>query len=225
MTKIYVIAHTEATHHVDGLIGGWFDSVLTEQGHRQAQEIAQAIRALVSNTVPVYSSDLKRALQTAEPIAQVFKAKIHSTPDLREIGCGIADGKAHQWFNEHIIYPPRDASRIDHEIIEGAETRREAATRIDRFVQQLIQQTPEEAIVVTHGFAITFIIAAWIGMPITATGFVGFDMSAGSITTLEMHEPWGNRLVTKLNDTNHLTSLSAKDQASSSRLAYRAPAG
>ena len=37
---IYLVAHGEAQHHVQGLVGGWYDSDLTELGHRQAQAIA-----------------------------------------------------------------------------------------------------------------------------------------------------------------------------------------
>lgn len=32
--SIYVVAHPEATHHVDGVVGGWHDSDLTAQGRR-----------------------------------------------------------------------------------------------------------------------------------------------------------------------------------------------
>ena len=36
MKEIYVVTHTQATHHVDRLVGGWFDSELTEKGRTDA---------------------------------------------------------------------------------------------------------------------------------------------------------------------------------------------
>ena len=36
---IYLVAHGEARHHVEGLVGGWYDSDLTELGQRQAQAV------------------------------------------------------------------------------------------------------------------------------------------------------------------------------------------
>ena len=205
MTTIYVIPHTEATHHVEGLVGGWFDSELTDRGRNQAWATANAVKDLAANVATIYSSDLARATQTAEPIGEVLGAEVIVTPDLREIGCGIAEGKPQRWLDERISYPPHNPSRIDHQIIEGAETRRVAATRIHRFVTALIKQAPAQAVVVTHGFAATFVLAAWIGMPVEATAFVNFDVSPGGITTLEIDEPWGNRLVSRLNDTTHLS--------------------
>ncbi len=43
MTCIYLVTHAEATHHVDDIVGGWFDSALTERGHAQAQATAQVL--------------------------------------------------------------------------------------------------------------------------------------------------------------------------------------
>jgi probable phosphoglycerate mutase len=72
MRCLYVIAHPEATHHVRGLVGGWFDSHLTERGHRQAELIGRRIRHLVpaQTEVELHSSDLTRAAQTAETVGR-----------------------------------------------------------------------------------------------------------------------------------------------------------
>jgi len=207
MTTVYVVPHTEATHHVESRVGGWFNSELTETGRIQAHATANALKKIVANKAVVYSSDLERATQTAQPIAEMLGSDVVVTPDLREISCGTAEGKSQAWLDERIAYPPRDQSRIDHQIIEGAETRRTAATRIQRFVDELIEQAPAQAVVVTHGFAATFVVAAWIGMPVPATAFVGFDVSPGSITVLEIDELWGNRQVLRLNDTTHLSEV------------------
>ncbi len=43
MKNIFVVAHPEASHHRDGLVGGWFDSDLTERGVRHADNIADAL--------------------------------------------------------------------------------------------------------------------------------------------------------------------------------------
>jgi hypothetical protein len=45
MNDIYIVTHAEATHHVDGLVGGWFDSDLTERGCLQAEAIAASLAA------------------------------------------------------------------------------------------------------------------------------------------------------------------------------------
>lgn len=39
MKKLYVVTHTEATHHVENKVGGWFNSDLTEKGISDAKSI------------------------------------------------------------------------------------------------------------------------------------------------------------------------------------------
>ena len=67
MRQFYVVTHTQATHHVDEAVGGWYDSQLTPGGERAATTIGTRLRSLipVGADVEIYSSDLKRAQETA----------------------------------------------------------------------------------------------------------------------------------------------------------------
>lgn len=56
MRSIYVVTHPEATHHVDGLVGGWYDSELTDRGVRQAGAIADVLADRLGAAAEVYSS-------------------------------------------------------------------------------------------------------------------------------------------------------------------------
>lgn len=207
MKTVYVVPHTEATHHVEDLVGGWYDTELTQRGHAQARATAAAISRVARGRPRIYASDLKRAVQTAQPIARAFDAELTVTPALREIGCGIAEGKPQAWLDERINYPPTDQSRLDHVIIEGAETRRAVAERVYGFVDRLMTDDATQAVVATHGVAATFVIAAWLGMPMDAAAFVSFDVSPGGITRLEFSGQWGDRQITTLDDTAHLAGL------------------
>ncbi len=206
MTTIYLVTHTESTHHLDDLVGGWFDSELTERGHKQAQAVAAALAQRCKRAL-VYSSDLARATQTATPIAAALAGEITTSADLRELSCGIAEGRPQSWLDARIQFPPKDTTRIDHRIVEGAESRRDVAVRTARFVSGLLDQAPDTAVVVTHGFAASFVVAAWLGMPSEAAAYVEFEFSPGGITTLEMRAPWGNRTLLSLNETRHLDGL------------------
>ncbi|MFD7203473.1 phosphoglycerate mutase family protein [Streptomyces sp. NPDC059893] len=74
MRTLYVVTHPEATHHVEGVVGGWYDSQLTPAGIRAAVSIAQALRAQIPNSAEVhlFSSDLQRTLRTAKEVAALF---------------------------------------------------------------------------------------------------------------------------------------------------------
>jgi probable phosphoglycerate mutase len=209
---IYVVAHTQSRHHVDHLVGGWYDSPLTELGRRQADAVAGRIAELVGDRRPVeiYSSDLKRAAQTAEPIGAHLGAPVTHTSDLRERGYGVAGGKPSAWLDGRVVFAAKDGDRLDHrDGVEGAESKREFLTRIYRAMDRIVESPCETQVVVTHGFAMTFVLAAWIKMPLESAGWVNFRSNAGGITHLHEDADLFNRTVMSLNDRTHLAGVLA----------------
>jgi probable phosphoglycerate mutase len=209
MKHLFALTHPEAAHHVAGLVGGWHDSTLTPRGMVQAGRIAGRLReAIPTDTQPeLYTSDLQRCLQTAEVIATALHAPMQVMPDLREVSYGEAEGKPQAWLDARFVFPPAAGkqSRLDHQFgIAGAETRREIATRVYRAMDAILASPAEYQVIVTHGFALTFVVAAWIGMPLEAAGLIGLPVSSGSITTLRQEPPFHNRSIVTLNDTSHL---------------------
>lgn len=63
---------------------------------------------------------------------------------------------------------------------------------------------PEATPYVTHGGALTFVIAAWIRMPIRSAGHVAFRSTSGGITHLREDDFFHNRQVMALNSVAHL---------------------
>jgi probable phosphoglycerate mutase len=207
---IYVVAHAQSRHHVEGLVGGWYDSPLTDFGRKQADAAAARIAELVGDWRPVeiYSSDLLRASQTAEPIAALLGAPVVHWSDLRERRYGVAGGKPNSWLDGRVVFVGKDGDRLDHnDGIEGAETRREFMTRIYRAMQRIVESPCGAQVVVTHGFAMTFVVAAWIRMPLESAGWVNFRSNAGGITHLHEDDELFNRYVMSLNDRTHLVGV------------------
>ncbi|OBB87131.1 histidine phosphatase family protein [Mycolicibacterium peregrinum] len=208
--KLYVIAHPEATHHVDGLVGGWFDSDLTAKGLRDAHTLAEALRARVpgTTTVKVVSSDLLRAQRTAAVIAETFHTAEVLDPRLREKSYGEAEGRPQRWLDERFVAPPARGDRLAHrEGLRGAETKEEFARRIYAAMEAITAADVSHQVIVTHGFALTFVIAAWIKMPLASVGYVNFAGKAGSITTLYEDDRFHNRQVLELSATQHLAAV------------------
>ena len=124
-------------------------------------------------------------------------------PDLREISYGDAAGRPQPWLDERFIHPPRSGNRLDHDFgISGADTRRVFAARIYRAMDRILASSCPYQIVVTHGFALTFVVAAWVGMPLEAAG--GIAATSGEITHLYEDDAFHNRAIVSVNDTSHL---------------------
>lgn len=124
MRFVSVVTHPEASHHVAGLVGGWYNSELTERGHHRAAQIARHLRLLVPRDahVGLYSSDLLRTRQTADAVAEMFGVRPVLDADLREKSYGVAGGRPQAWLDERFVFPPAVGERLDHdEGIEGGE--------------------------------------------------------------------------------------------------------
>ena len=212
MKNLYVVTHAQSQHHIDRVVGGWYDSPLTELGRRQAASIGRRLRELVpkGDAVEIHSSDLKRAHGTAEAISAALGVPVRTTPDLREMSQGEAEGQPQAWLLERYVYPTPDEDRMDHTPgFHGAESRRQVATRIDRAVDAILAGDSEHQVIVTHGFALTFVVAAWIRMPLDAAGYLTIRSTSGGITRLAEDDVWRNRVIERLNDTAHLAGVEA----------------
>jgi len=94
---LILVRHGEADHMVSDLTGGWTDSHLTEAGMAQAVAVARWLsEELPSGRVRVLCSDLIRAVQTAEPIAEAIGVYFTRHREIRELNNGIAAGKTKQ---------------------------------------------------------------------------------------------------------------------------------
>ncbi|UZN03714.1 histidine phosphatase family protein [Cellulomonas sp. S1-8] len=204
---VSVVTHPEATHHVDGLVGGQFDSALTPRGEREAAAITAALGARIdaSARVAVVASDLRRTRRTAEIVGEAWGIDPTLDPRLREISYGEAGGRPQSWLDARFVPPPAVGDRLRHHVgIAGAETRLDVAVRVYEAMTDLLAQDADELVVVTHGFTAGLVVAAWIGMPIEAAGHVAFPVPSGSITTLREDRFFHSRAVVTVGDVAHL---------------------
>ncbi|MEP7765161.1 histidine phosphatase family protein [Sanguibacter sp. 25GB23B1] len=207
MRTIYVVTHPEATHHVDRLVGGQYDSDLTERGRSDAERVAVELAARLSHGGPaeVVSSDLLRTRRTAQLVADRMDTGVRLDPRLREKSYGEAGGKPQAWLDARFIPPPPVGDRMRHdEGIPGAETKWDLAVRVYAAMADILSSPVSQQVVVTHGMAATFVLAAWVEMPMEAAGRVAFRFTSGGITTLEEDDYFHNRAVRELNFVGHL---------------------
>ncbi|MBF6166849.1 histidine phosphatase family protein [Streptomyces gardneri] len=207
MQDLYIVSHPHAEHTESDLVGGWYDSKLTARGRRDAGLVAEELARRCAGAlrpVRITTSDLARCTETAGILATALSVPVAADRRLREISFGHANGRPNAWLAQRQV-PAPDHDRLDHRgPIREAETRREVATRVGECVRELMADTDHDHIVVTHGYALTFVITTWMRIPVEAAGFASFATVPGAITHLRHDDYWRNRAVLGLADTSHL---------------------
>ncbi|WP_258724953.1 histidine phosphatase family protein [Cellulomonas sp. NS3] len=207
LRTLWLVTHAEATHHADGLVGGWFDSALTPRGAQDAALGGQELRRRVppDADVELVSSDLRRAQQTAAAVGAALGTTSSLDARLREKSYGVAGGRPQAWLDARFVAPPASGDRLRHdEGIDGAEPWLTFARRVYAGVSDLLSRPRDHQVVVAHGGSGQLVVAAWLGVPVSATGYARFRLPAGSLTVLREDGRFHNREVTELGSTAHL---------------------
>jgi probable phosphoglycerate mutase len=206
-TRVLLIRHGQSRGNAERRFGGHSPTPLSELGHRQAEATA---RALANERVTaVYSSDLLRAVQTAEPLARAAGLEIRRTPALRERSVGLMEGLT---FEEAAAAHPDEYAallRRDFEhVLAGGESYRQlldrAASELDRAVERhrggtlaLFSHTGTICILALHlmgALDAPHLKPVWLAT--SNCGVARFSVEHGGLIRIKA-----------LNDTRHLAGL------------------
>src|SRR5436305_10497305 len=97
--QIALLRHAQTDLH--GCFCGHSDPSLSVQGHDQIPSVIRSVSQVVPRAI--WSSDLRRATETAEPIAKHFGLRYATSPALREMKFGVWEGLA--WKEVELQYP------------------------------------------------------------------------------------------------------------------------
>jgi glucosyl-3-phosphoglycerate phosphatase len=91
LRRIILLRHGQTDYNVDGRMQGHLDSVLTAVGHEQAAAAAPVLAALAPDRM--VSSDLRRAVDTAEVVGAACGLPVKLDARLRETHLGLWQGR------------------------------------------------------------------------------------------------------------------------------------
>jgi broad specificity phosphatase PhoE len=132
--------HGETDWNRDGIWQGHGDPPLNELGRRQATQLAERLADVEIDAL--YSSDLRRAYETAEIIGKAKGLEITADSDLREIDIGAWSGLTRAQIEER--FPGMD--RQDGETSDAFDAR--AVGVLHRIAEAHEHQ---QVLVITHG--------------------------------------------------------------------------
>ena len=153
ITRLCLIRHGETAWNAEKRLQGHTDIPLNTRGESQARQMAQALKDSGLTFDVLYTSDLKRAVDTSAAIVQLFGVIAQVDSNLRERHFGALQGLS---INEAPLLRPdiwqahitRD---LDHEL-EGGESIRQFALRVQRALDQIKEQHPGKTVLmVSHG--------------------------------------------------------------------------
>jgi len=202
MKRIITIQHTQSVHHTNGMIGSWTDWDLTDLGKEQANNIGIKLKEELSkdSVYVMYSSDLKRAKQTAEIVAKHLNLKPVINEVLRERNLGSAVGKSVQWLRENQTAWEKT---IDDRCVPDAESRRETWKRLEPFYNDIVSSEDKNIIIVSHGDTLSIFNAMWLGLKpddLNNCDLFGF---AGGVSHF-IEDDNGKHIIKRLSDMSYI---------------------
>jgi broad specificity phosphatase PhoE len=162
--KLLFVRHAESVGNQQHRMQGHGASPLSRQGVIQAQKLVQRLRAEVWHPTSIYSSELKRAVETAAILQELAPhASVQCDQDLNELHPGILQGLT--WAEAQHHYPDLCQAleqSLDWIPIPEAETPQAAHDRASHFIQTLLNRhtEPDRILIVTHGGFLPYLVAA-----------------------------------------------------------------
>ena len=192
MKHIITVQHTQSVHHNNGMVGSWTDWDLTELGRTQADRIGRKLKEeLAGKAVVLYSSDLKRARQTAEAIARHLGAEPVFRRELRERNLGRCCGKSVRWLRENMEGPEKT---VDDRLFSDGESRRDAWDLLRSFYEEVTAGNAETVIIVSHGDLLSMWNAMFIGLPVESYYEVDIHGPAGGVSHMLIGDDGKHRI-------------------------------
>ena len=175
MIELCLIRHGLTDWNVSGRLQGWMDIPLNHTGQKQARRLAKRLTAQQFSRI--YSSDLCRAMQTAEIILAASDHKnqqpeIIQCPALREISFGAWEGLTYQEIFEQY---PQAAKTWQSEIASfappGGESLDQLVKRVTNFFVRLKEEYSSttdhtRVLLVAHGGSLQVLLCLALGIPV-----------------------------------------------------------
>ena len=141
-SSFYFVRHGQTDWNMQHKLMGQKDIVLNEKGRGEAEHAAYILKSLEIDKI--YSSDLKRASETANIIANICELDVEEMKDLRERSMGEAEGETQKHFEMKSFIS--ELSKY-----KNAETYKNFKTRILNSVNKIVLSEHMYPLIVSHG--------------------------------------------------------------------------
>lgn len=179
---LYLMRHGETLFNQLHKIQGWCDSPLTEKGIRQAQLAGRYFKEQGIAFDTAYASTSERACDTLELVTDLPYQRVKG---LKEWHFGRFEGEP-EFLNPPLPYR-------DFFVAYGGEGMSALQQRMKETIQQLMDQSGESVLMVSHGGAIRNFLRVWehrseivVAEPLRNCGFLKFRVDEAGFELVEL---------------------------------------
>lgn len=200
--RLFIVRHGQTEWNTNGYAQGHSNVDLDETGRRQAARLVGALSD--QRIVRIFSSDLNRCIETADPLATALDLPIDAREDLRERTFGELEGAHYTEIRAWFSAETRQRGLGEHEIRPtGGESMKDVWNRLSRITRSF-ERMRDNAVVFTHGGTGGLLMARL--MRATVQTAKSFRLENASITEL-IRRPDGYWQLMRYGDTRHLAGL------------------
>ena len=196
----YIVRHGQTNWNILGKTQGHGNSDLTPKGESQALELSKAIKEYPIDYI--YSSDLGRAVQTAEIIGSTIGVDVIQTPSIREMGFGDWEGLLIEEIKKDHAKTYETWRNQPHLVnIPNGETLHIIKDRVDAFIKELNEKYDNKHILlVSHSVTVRVMLLSFLNSGVENIYRIKQDNTALNIVEYRDYGP----VVIKMNDTSHM---------------------
>ncbi len=204
VTRVFLARHGQTVANREGRFCGQSETDLTPFGQQQARALAQRLAGIEIHAV--YTSDFTRAILTAAPSLEGRALTPSIDAALRELHYGEWEMERENAIRKS--HPEQHRLMREDRVVEwhppGGENVAAVRRRTHGALQALIRRHKgNNVLVVSHGTAITCMIAEFLGMPLENT--FRFDIAHCAVS--EVTVIGRRQVLSLLNDTSHLAGV------------------
>ncbi len=191
MTTLWFVRHA-VTSHTGKKLSGWAEGIdLTEEGRREADDLADALARV--RFAAIYASPLDRTLQTAKRIAATRGMQVETSRALGEVEYGRWTNRSMKVLMRTKLWTKVQQWPSAARFPEG-ETLREVQARAVGEIERIAEEHAKGHVCcVSHGDVIRLVVAHYLGVHIDL--FQRIEVSPGSVSIVALTER-GPRILT-----------------------------
>lgn len=155
--ELIVIRHATTKYNSKGLINGQHDDQLSPEGLNELPILVNKLKPYKFNII--YTSPLKRALQTSKAIVAARNTNLKVDPRLMEVNFGSFTSE--NWDSLKTVFGLNSRDLLDSYKYDlqpyGGESAEQVKARVLSFLTDISKQPNQKPVIVTHGGIIRWI--------------------------------------------------------------------